>query len=221
MTFLFIAAQMTTPVSLGDQASLVTAIFTAVIALFTAFAAWQARATVRDMRQAMREGYRKEQKVATIDNLNKVRDAYHGLQKQLEGQKGKPVNEDEERVLINLFSIWEHLSAGLNAGVLDLSIFYDMVGPRLLGLYKQNAAFIRRRHRSNPGFMINLRSLLIDYTTWSGQSTLLRNTCFVDSRRTISMQKSETALANSRDYLSVITICQSSLLKTIFSRQKA
>jgi len=134
---------------------------TVVIALFTYRAAVQARKTVQEATRTTTKHEHSLRKIATIRQLHSCKNDYLNLPEKIKSCKEKLASAKlsakleelqrlEERLtagLMRLFTVWEHLAAGINAGVYDIEVFNQMTGSRCLSQYKEHARFVRTRRR--------------------------------------------------------------------------
>jgi hypothetical protein len=167
----------------------ITAIGTAATALFTSIAAWLAWKTVREAMRTTTRGEISSRKVATIHHLSSCREDYLRLPEEIEsishqisqtGATDESMKLDKARtnLLLRLFTIWEHISAGINAGVYDIEVFNQMTGSRFLSHYREHAQFVRRRRREEGLKIYDQLDLTIDrlLAMWSAKHLITGKT---------------------------------------------
>jgi len=153
---------------------LVILICTLLTAYFTARAAWQARRAVQEAVRGTTRNEQSSRKMATIRHLNSCSDDYIQVPKKIKSldrqlsapaiaeDKKQTIEERRRTELERLFRIWEHIAAGINAGVYDIEVFNQMTGSRCVGQYTDHSEFVRRRRREESLRIYDQLDIVID-----------------------------------------------------------
>lgn len=107
--------------------------------------------------------HKRKRKQSTIEFLTTIREKYWPQReflfdkfknnviniKEIEGEG----NEEVKRNVVELLSVVEHLSVGLNSGIYDFNIFIRMSGNYFLFLYKTLTPYYRTCTKKTNGYI--------------------------------------------------------------------